>query len=1202
MTDYRERLTQAIRALEVMQGRVDALERMRSEPVAIIGMGCRFPGKADQPEAFWGLLHDGVDAITEVPADRWPIDEYYDPDPSALGKMTTRYGGFIDQLQEFDAHFFGISPQEAETLDPQQRLLLEVSWEALEHAGIVPDSLMDTSTGVFIGMCSNDYAQLAVRRPNELIDGYLATGSAHSTAAGRISYLLGLKGPSLAVDTACSSSLVAMHVACQSLRQHDCDLALVGGVNCILTPELTITFSKAQMLAADGRCKTFDAAADGFIRSEGCGMIVLKRLSDAMAAQDNILAVVRGTAVNQDGRTAGLTVPNGPSQQAVIQKALADAGVDPAQVNYVETHGTGTALGDPIEVGSLGAVFGSSHTPTAPLLIGSVKTNLGHLEGAASIAGVIKVVLALQHDQLPPHLHYRQPNPHMAWDRLPIAVTKTGTPWPAGQGRRLAGVSGFGFGGTNAHAVLEEAPPQPDSRDGREFPVVLLTLSAKTEAARQALTQRYAQWIAEHPDSSPGNLCLAASTRRSHFPYRLAVEGSSLAELGEGLAAFLAGREHRSIWSGKAGPATSRGQPLPPEGEDAAQWRAYWRDLAQAYVQGADVDWTRVYHGSRYRRIPLPTYPFQRKRYWLTPAQAPPEPTRQPPPPPDEPPRLLSSVLDALSSHFGPPMMPAQHAALGGVLMHQLDVAAQTLTQLVAQQLEALRHSRRPPVAAGVPAPQPAQPVSPAPLAERPAHLLAWSAATADDLETATITLAAQLSPSMRNHGNVLAPSGLSGAGATSAIDSARDARPYLRLEPLRPSAHSLRETALLLRAGDPSGPHRRVLVARDAADALAALERRESKRLLTRASAADTPPLAFMFPGLGDHYVHMARDIYACEPDFRQWLDRGAALLQAEFHFDPRPLLYPETEPEAARPTPSDAESTIDLKRMLGRQPQAGMTVLPFHQPLCSQSSVFLVEYALARLLMSWGVRPQAMIGYSIGEYVAASLADVFTFEDGLRLVARRAQLIETLAGGVMLAVPLPEGEIRALLGAEVDVAAVSSAMQCMVAGPETAIVRVEQQLQARNVVFRRLPATHAFHTPHLRPIQNEFMAVLRSTPLRQPSIPYISNLTGRWISEQQATAPEYWVDHTCQTVRFADGVQTLLETPGRIFVEVGAGQGLCSFAAQQAKRTARAVRAIIPVTRTAYAAESDEAVLLTAVGRVWLNGGTVDWAALYR
>ncbi len=486
----------ALLALKEMQSKLDALERAKTEPIAIIGIGCRFPGGADNPEAFWHLLRDGVNAITEVPSDRWDIDAYYDPDPDAPGKMYTRYGGFLGQVDTFDPQFFGISPREAVSLDPQQRLLLEVSWEALENANQVPEQLFSSSTGVFIGICANDYSKVLSRGMTQTpIDAYFGTGNALSVAAGRLSYTLGLTGPSMAVDTACSSSLVAVHLACQSLRSRECDLALVGGVNLLLAPEASINFSKARMMAADGRCKTFDAAADGYVRGEGCGVLVLKRLSAAVADADNILAVIRGSAVNQDGPSGGLTVPSGPSQQAVIRQALDNAGVKSSQVSYVEAHGTGTFLGDPIEVGALGAVFGKERPQDNRLVIGSVKTNIGHLEAAAGIAGLIKVVLSLQHEEIPPHLNFKQPNPHITWDELPAVIPTERMLWPSGERRRLAGVSSFSFSGTNAHIVLEEAPVSEPVQAEVERPLHLLTLSAKTEEALKQLAGRHEQHL-----------------------------------------------------------------------------------------------------------------------------------------------------------------------------------------------------------------------------------------------------------------------------------------------------------------------------------------------------------------------------------------------------------------------------------------------------------------------------------------------------------------------------------------------------------------------------------------------------------------------------------------------------------------------------------------------------------------------------------
>ncbi|HLJ16216.1 MAG TPA: type I polyketide synthase [Bryobacteraceae bacterium] len=538
----------ALVAIEKLQKQLEAAEYSRREPVAIIGMGCRFPGGANTPERFWQLLRDGVDTVREVPKARWDIDSVYDPDPGSPGKMNTQFGTFLDDdIETFDAGFFGISPREAITLDPQQRLLLEVSWEALEYAGIVPGDLLNSATGVFFGIDGNDFESLlAHRAPHLRNELYSATGNALSVAAGRLSYTLGLRGPSLALDTACSSSLVAVHQAVRSLRNRECDLALAGGVNLILTPDLTVTLCKAGMLSPDGRCRTFDASANGYVRGDGCGVVTLKRLSDALAAGDTILAVIRGSMINHDGRSSGLTAPSGPSQQAVIRAALADAHVEPGEVFYVEAHGTGTALGDPIEIGALDAVFGGRGDP---LYVGSVKTNIGHVEGAAGIAGLMKVVLAMQNGQIPPSLHFRTPNPYIAWNGSPVRVPVTLVPWP--EARRIAGVSAFGFSGTNAHVILEAAPVQPPYYNPVERPCQILAISARDAPALRDLTRAYQGYL-QTVSGSLADVCYSANAGRTHFAHRLGVVASSGAEMAARLASVAARRSESDVATGRA--------------------------------------------------------------------------------------------------------------------------------------------------------------------------------------------------------------------------------------------------------------------------------------------------------------------------------------------------------------------------------------------------------------------------------------------------------------------------------------------------------------------------------------------------------------------------------------------------------------------------------------------------------------------------
>lgn len=534
-----------------LRARLAAAESAEHEPVAIIGAGMCLPGDVHDLAGLWDLLRTGRDAITEIPADRWDIEALYDEDADAPGKMFTRHGGFIDGVDRFDAEFFGISPREAETMDPQQRLLLETAWHAFEDAGIAPTSLHGSQTGVFLGVCNNDYGRMLFAHP-ERIDPYFSPGNAGSVVSGRLSYFLGAHGPSITIDTACSSSLVAIHLAVQSLRRGECDLALAGGINLILSPEMNINFSKGRMMARDGRCKTFDAAADGYARGEGCGVIVLRRLRDCRAS-DRVLAVVRGSAINQDGRSGGLTAPNGPAQEAVIGAALESAALTPAQIGYVEAHGTGTSLGDPIEVQALGAALAHGRDSSQPVAIGSIKTNIGHLEAAAGIAGVLKVVAALQHREVPPHLHLHEKNPHIDWAAYPIVVLTRATPWQPIGGRWLAGVSSFGFSGTNAHVIIEAAPEivPPAEAVTPDRPQHVLALSARDPKALASLVSAYVERLAGTADPA-ADICFTANAGRSHFAHRLSVRGATTSDLRDGLRAVAEGRTASEVVQGSS--------------------------------------------------------------------------------------------------------------------------------------------------------------------------------------------------------------------------------------------------------------------------------------------------------------------------------------------------------------------------------------------------------------------------------------------------------------------------------------------------------------------------------------------------------------------------------------------------------------------------------------------------------------------------
>ena len=553
------------------------------DPIAIVGLGCRFPGGADGPAAFWDLLARGGDAVTEVPADRWDLAAHFDPDPDAPDRMSTRHGAFLTAIDDFDAAHFELSPHEARRMDPQQRLLLEVTCDALDDAGIPRADLQGAAVGVFVGACNHDHDVL---QPTPA-DAHTLTGGAMSVLSGRLSHFLGARGPSLTLDTACSSSLVALHLACASLRAGECDRAIVAGVNLMLSPTSHIRLSRMRALAADGRCRTFDARASGYVRGEGVAVVILERLADATRDHDRVWAVVRGSAVNHDGRSASLTAPNGQSQREVITRALADADAPADAVDYIEAHGTGTPLGDPIEFDSLRDLFSGTGTRNRPCVVGSVKTNIGHLEAAAGLAGVLKTVLALHHEHIPRHLHFTQLNPRIDPGTLEIAAAPR--PWPRGPRERLAGVSSFGISGTNAHVILAEPPPPPpaESTTGPH----LHPLSAPSPAALAALAREFAAFL--RTTTQPlAAIVRTAQARRTHHAHRLAVIGDSHASLARALTEPV--------------PGDSPNQPVPGDS---------LTDLAARYLRGDTIDW-RALHG-RHPPVTLPPYPWQRQRHHL---------------------------------------------------------------------------------------------------------------------------------------------------------------------------------------------------------------------------------------------------------------------------------------------------------------------------------------------------------------------------------------------------------------------------------------------------------------------------------------------------------------------------------------------------------------------------------------------------------
>ncbi len=821
------------------------------ESIAIIGIGCRFPG-AKNPQSFWRLLKGGVDAITEVPRDRWNINELYDKNPEAPGKMYCRWGGFLEKVDRFDPEFFGIAPREAAYIDPQQRLLLEVVWEALEDAGLVPSQLGGSKTGIFVGVSTNDYGQILLRDPN-VVDTYTNTGIALTMVPNRISYLLNFKGPSLAIDTACSSSLVGVHLACQSLWSGETTLALAGGVNLILTPSLTVGFSKLTALSPDGRCKAFDASANGFVRGEGAGIIVLKPLSQAITDRDPIYAIIRGSAVNQDGRTNGLTAPNQQSQEAVLEEACQRAGVSPGEVQYVEAHGTGTLLGDPIEARALGKVLSQERHPNNPVRIGSVKSNIGHTEAAAGVASLIKVALSLKHKELVPSIHFNQPNPHIPFDKLPLKVQEICEPWTEAGESAIAGVSSFGFGGTNAHVVLQSPPDLTPGTPKFERPLHLLTLCAKSPEALDELKQRYIKFLAEQDkEISLANICFTTNTGRSHFPYRLAVTAASIPELTAKLA--------------------------------------------------ADV---------------------------------------------------VTDVTDELS--------------IDSIISGKTNQASVT------------------------------------------------------------------------------------------------------------PSVTSV-----------------------------------------TPSAATSAAKIAFLFTGQGSQYPNMGRELYETQPIFRQALEKCDAILRTQLEKPLLSVIYP------------NSESDISI-----------------HETAYTQPALFAIEYALAQLWLSWGIVPDAVMGHSVGEYVAACVAGVFSLEEGLKLIAARSQLMQALPqNGMMAAVFADSTQIAdniANYSDEVSIAAVNGSENTVISGTESGVEALIQLLESQGITSKRLQVSHAFHSPLMEPMLEDFAAIARQVQFTPPQITLVSNLTGNVFPVGEVTDATYWCRHLREAVQFSASMETLAREGYNIFLELG-------------------------------------------------------------
>jgi len=884
---------------------------MLGTEIAVIGMAGRFPGAATIDE-LWRNLRDGVESITfftdeQLRAKGVGAALLRDPD-------YVKAAAVMDGVDLFDASFFGFTAREAQLLDPQHRVLLESAWEAMEDAGYDSGTLQG-SVGVFAGATINTYLLVNLISNPDLINALdlvqinVTNGADFLTT--RISYKLDLKGPSYLVQSACSTSLVAVHIACQSLLNEECDMALAGGVSINQKLLRGYRYTEGGIASPDGRCCAFDAQAQGTLFGSGVGVVVLKRLADALSDGDCIRAVIKGSAVNNDGAVkVGYTAPSVEGQAQVITEALANAGVKAETISYVEAHGTGTPLGDPVEVQALTKAFRATTQKKGFCAIGSIKTNFGHLDAASGVTSLIKTILALKHQSMPPSLHFERPNPNIDFAGSPFYVNARLSEWNTNGSPRRAGVSSFGVGGTNAHVILEEAPP-PEEASSYARPYQVLTLAARTSPALASATTNLLGYLKQHPSVNLADVAYTLQVGRRAFGHRRMI--------------------------------------------------------------------------------------------------------------------VCRAVDDAM------------------------------------RQLETFETS----------------------------HVPASSESHTNDGPP-------PLMKTDNGHEDL----------ATSSQDE-------------------------------------------DAAQ-----------------------PVVFMFPGQGSQYVNMGLNLYQSEPAFRELVDRCSEQLIPHLGLDLRTVLYPDTE------------HTAQAREQLG-------------QTWIAQPALFVIEYALAQLWMKWGVKPQAMIGHSLGEYVAACVAGVFSLEDALKLVAARGRMMQPLSGGAMLAVPLTESEAQPWLCESVSLAALNGPAQSVLSGPVETLDELAQHLAQEGVSARRLPTAHAFHSQMMDSMIGPFTEQLKQTQRRSPQIPYISNLTGTWITEEAIQDPDYWAKHMRRTVRFADGLKEVFKNSERRLLEVGPGLTLSRLAQRHPDLSARRrVLASLPAQEDSL---TEDAFMLTALGQLWLAGVSVDWAGFH-
>jgi acyl transferase domain-containing protein len=1113
------------------------LLRLGSEPIAVIGMACRMPMGADTPDALWELIDRGEDAITEFPAGRWDIDAFYDPDPERPGKTSTRWGAFLRDVEGFDASFFGISPREAAYMDPHQRVLLETAWEALENAGKPPDGLAGSSTGVFVGMCTSDYA--AALSDIEELNTYTGTGTSNNVAAGRLSYTLDLQGPSFVVDTACSSSLVAIHLACQSLRNKECNLALAGGITLLLTPFTPVQLTKMRLVSADGRCKTFDARADGIAMGEGSGLVVLRRLSDARAAKDRILSVIHGSAINQDGRTNGLTAPNGASQRALLRKALANAGVLPSQVTYVETHGTGTSLGDPIEVEALSEVVGRPRPSGPPCAIGSIKTNLGHLGAAAGVAGLIKVVLSLQHRTIPRLLHFRELNPNISLDDTALVIPTEKLSWPTADGRRIAGVSAFGWSGTNVHLVLEDAPLEEIERGAIDRPLHLLVLSARTDAALAGLARRMEQYVGAHPEIPLGDLCYSAATGRTHLEKRLAVTARDSAELREQLSAFADRRSAAGIVVGQRNGQGVREVVFLFDGDT--------QKLARAGEALYRLQPTFRQTLNRCEELLRPLLDIRLSSV-LYPAHG--EPSLLDAPVYAEPALFaLEYALYELFRSFG--LTPA--AVMGhGVGEVMAACAAGVITLEAGIELAAARGRwlSESPKDQGARAAFERVALR---AAQSPPRILLVSASTGGAVLGLELGALRRPAPEPRFAGGFKA---LRARGLSTFVEIGPDAalievgrrllcEQEISLVPSLCAGEDAFRTLLVALgelhvrgipvdfAGfDRDYPRARVPLPSYPFEhepyKLHRLEvfRRPDTKSGSSAGRARRAGgrVVFVFPGQGSQWIGMGRELLREEPTFREACERCEKAFSR----------YMAASSGSAKG--ATAWSLLDAltRERAGEEPDPIDVIQP---------TLFAIEVALASLWRAWGVEPSAVVGHSMGEVAAAHVAGILSLDDAARIICRRSALLRSVSGrGAMAVTALSMASAReALRGYEdrLSIAVEISPRSTVISGEPSALDELLAALKERDVFCREIKVSVASHSPQMDPLRRDLLAELTGLSPQPSWIPFYSTVTGKRSDGPELDA-SYWADNLREPVLFSTTIQALLGDEHDVFLEI--------------------------------------------------------------